>query len=140
MPTSRQSFLDRVRQAVADGNRAGGAVDIPTRHGAGYQGAGADLTARFCDECRAAGGQAHVVESKDAAVAKVLEIVAAKSAQRVLLGGEPFLKSLDLAHRLQAAGCAVTCVEELEPSHSRESFFAADLGISGVDYLIAETG
>src|SRR5262249_18337853 len=34
----------------------------------------------------------------------------------------------------------VEAVDALAPADSRAAFFAADIGISGVDYLIAETG
>src|SRR5437667_8058953 len=40
--TTREAFLDRVRQAVAEGNRAGAIPKLPERGNIGYQGAGAD--------------------------------------------------------------------------------------------------
>jgi L-lactate dehydrogenase complex protein LldG len=68
-----------------------------------------------------------------AAVAEVVRLVQARSARCVLLGGGAFIDTLPLAEALASAGVAV-----LPPG--RESFFAADLGITGVDYLVAETG
>lgn len=41
---------------------------------------------------------------------------------------------------LRAEGIETVAVSELAPAESREAFFQADVGISGVDYLVAETG
>jgi L-lactate dehydrogenase complex protein LldG len=48
--------------------------------------------------------------------------------------------SLDLPTPLRSLGIAVVPVETLVPDAARDPFFAADVGISGVDALIAETG
>ena len=40
MTTERDRFLQRVRRAVADGNRAGGAPALPSRGNVGYQARG----------------------------------------------------------------------------------------------------
>ena len=55
MTSSRDAFLQRVRQAVAQGNRAGSAIDLPERGTLGYQGAGLDPVAHFCDALQATG-------------------------------------------------------------------------------------
>jgi L-lactate utilization protein LutC len=137
MTSARDAFLQRVRQAVAEGNRAGGAAPLPERGGVGYQGAGPDPLARFRDELSAAGGTPHVVPDDAAAAAKVLELVAAR---RALVGRGPVIDRLDLPARLRAAGVEVAMADALPPGGERDTLFAADVGISGVDYLIAETG
>jgi L-lactate dehydrogenase complex protein LldG len=133
MSGARERFLKQVREAVAQGNRAGGVPPLPERGQVGYQGAGDDPVARFCREFAAAGGQTHVVADGPAAVARVLELVAARSAARVLLGTGPFLDTLDLQGGLEG-------LAEVVRDGDRESFFAADVGITGVEHLIAETG
>ncbi len=90
MSTERERFLECVRQAVAEGNRAGSAAPLPERAGVGYQGAGPDALARFCAELTAAGGQAHVVPDGPAAVARVLALARERAVKRVLLGANPF--------------------------------------------------
>ena len=65
----------------------------------------------------------------------VLQLVRERSAQRVLLGDGAFVDSLDLARTLTDAGIAV-----VSPGDSKEALFAADIGITGVDHVIAETG
>jgi L-lactate utilization protein LutC len=140
MTAARDAFLQRVRQAVAAGNRAGGAPALPARGDLGYQGAGPDPAARFVQELVAAGGQAHLAPDRAAAAAAVVELVRARAARRVLLGRGRVLDLLPLAEGLCADGVEVTRVEELPPGDCRAPLFAADVGISEPAYLIAETG
>jgi L-lactate utilization protein LutC len=140
MSNPRDAFLQRVRQAVAAGNRAGAAAALPSRGTTGYEGAGSDPVACFRTELIAAGGHAHLVPDRAAALARVLELVQGKQARRVLLGRGPFLDALDLSEPLRRLGLDVTAADTIPPDTARDDFFAADVGISGVDYLIAETG
>ncbi len=140
MTAGRDPFLQRVRQAVAEGNRAGGAPPLPERGAVGYQGAVPDPVARLRDELSAAGAVLYVVADEAAAAAKVLELVAAKGARRALLGRGAVLDRLGLAERLRAAGVEVALADALPPGAERDTLFAADVGISGVDHVIAETG
>jgi L-lactate dehydrogenase complex protein LldG len=140
MTNSRETFLQRVRQAVAEGNRAGGAPPLPERGTIGYQGAGSDPVARFRDELTAAGGMPHIVADDAAAAAKVLELVAANSVRKALVGHGRVIDRLALPERLRTAGIEVATVDALPAGAERDTLFAADVGISGVDHLIAETG
>jgi L-lactate utilization protein LutC len=141
MPSSsRDAFLQRVNQALQQSNQPGVASDVPARGNVGYQGAGADPMTRFRDELVAAGGQAYLVNDAMAAVNQALTLVQARSVRQALLGRGPFIDTLDLAGRLRQAGVEVIVPEESNPRDCRESFFAADIGITGVDHLIAETG
>jgi L-lactate utilization protein LutC len=96
--------------------------------------------ARFSAECTAAGGHVHLVSDPEAAAAQVLELVQARSVRKALLGRGFFLDRLDLATRLPKVGVEVTAVDALAPAICREPLFAAEVGISGVDFLVAETG
>jgi L-lactate utilization protein LutC len=140
MTIARDAFLDRVRQAVQAGNRAGVAATLPLRDRIGYQGAGPDPAHRFADELRAAGGRPYVVLDAAAAVTTILDLVKAHTPGRVLLGQGRFLDSLNLAHHLHTLGIHFDQVKTLTATSSREALFAADLSISGVHALIAETG
>jgi L-lactate dehydrogenase complex protein LldG len=140
MSSAREAFLQQVRGAVAAGNRAGHAAPLPDRRAVGYHGAGTDLAARFCAELTAAGGHAHRATGTEDAARQVLALVETRAARRVLLGGGLVLDGLGLAGRLRAAGCDVLAVNALTPATARDAFFAADVGITGVAYLIAETG
>lgn len=136
----RNSFLDRVRAAVQAGNRPGSAAGIPERGTIGYQGAGVDSMAHFANELRNAGGQPHLVTDVDSARAQVLALVQEKNARKVLLGRGRLLDRLELAASLRNAGIEVAISDELAAETTRETFFAADIGITEADHLIAETG
>jgi L-lactate utilization protein LutC len=140
MTTDRESFLQRVRQAVVEGNRTGGSPPLPERGTVGYQGAGGDPVARLRDEIAAAGGQAHLVSDAEGAVSTVCALVRQCSARRVLLGDGAFLDTLPLAQRLADMGVEVHSASALPAEESKAASFAADVGITGADHLIAETG
>jgi L-lactate dehydrogenase complex protein LldG len=138
--TPRETFLGRVRQAVQEGNRAGAASPLPDRRGVGYQGAGADAIQRFCDELTKAGGIPYLAPDQDTACRIVLDLVRTKGARKAVLSRCPLLDQLDLGRRLHESGTATTTVDNLPAGTAREAFFGADIGISGVHRLIAETG
>lgn len=140
MSDARDAFLERVRKALKADSRPGSAGPIPPRGKIGYQGAEGDLAARFCSELAVAGGLAHVVLDREGAIVRARELIQEKSARRILLGRGAFLDSLDLPDRLRSQGLEIKVVDQLSDSTCRDSFFAAELSISGVDYLIAETG
>lgn len=138
MHSAREQLLQRIREATAEGNRAGGRPALPERGEVGYQGAGDDPVARFRQEFAAAGGQTHLVADRDAAVAAVVELARRCSARRVLLGSGEVLDALQLADRLREAGAEVLRASDAQLN--REAVFQADVGVSGVDFLLAETG
>jgi L-lactate utilization protein LutC len=74
------------------------------------------------------------------ATAIVLDLVQGKAPRRVLLGRDSILEELALAERLRDLGIEVWRPEEPDSPDAREPLFAADIGITGVDYLVAETG
>jgi L-lactate dehydrogenase complex protein LldG len=135
MTRAGEDLLQHIRRAVTAGNHLGDAVPHPDRGNVGYQGAGSDLVRRFCDELIAAGGAAHLVADSASAATRVLELVQARQARRVLLGQGSFLDTLGLADQLRSLGIAVDHADA-----PRDTYFAADVGITGVEALIAETG
>ncbi len=138
MSSERVRLLHQVREAVAEGNRTAGAPPLPPRGAVGYQGAGADPVARFRDEFIAAGGFVHVVADVAAAGEVVMNLLQSRSVRRVLLGAGAVLDSLNLAEKWKSRGREI--VSASSGAESRDDFFAAEAGVSGVDYLIAETG
>ena len=81
----------------------------------------------------------HVVEDEAGAVARIRILLEEVKAERVLLGSGKYLDRLDLRNRLEPA-FTVQHVAALSPDEDRRAFFAADVGISGVDFVVAETG
>ena len=135
MSSGRDTLLQAIRNAVAAGNHST-APPHPKRNGAGWQGAGSDAIERFCQEFVAAGGIAHRAADAITAADIVLSLLQAKQARRVLLGRSDVLASLNLAGALQRAGVEIGHAD----TAGKTDYFASDVGISGVDYLIAETG
>ncbi len=85
MSTTRDAFLDRVRQALREGNKAGSTPPLPERGNLGYQGAGDDPVARFGQELQVAGGHPYVVNDKLAVIAKDRQLVISISAKRIII-------------------------------------------------------
>lgn len=135
MSAAREQFLRTVREAVQEGNRAGGSPPLPERGHVGYQGAGPDPVAKLRDELTAAGGVFHAARDRAEAVDIVLRLVRERGATKALLAGGDFIDSLDLSSILSEAGVAVVPLDA-----SRDEWFSADIGITGVDHLVAETG
>jgi L-lactate dehydrogenase complex protein LldG len=136
--TTRETFLERVRQAVAEGNRAGAAPAPAARGNLGYQGCGDDPVGRFAHELAAAGGVLHAASDTQAAQRIVHGLVQSLGARNALLGRGAVIDRLGLDPLLREEGRHVVVVDSEQAS--RDAFFAADLGISGVAFLIAETG
>jgi L-lactate dehydrogenase complex protein LldG len=137
---AREQFLQQVRKAVGAGNRHLGVADLPKRGDCGYQGAGLDPAARFCAELTAAGGKSYRVADIGAAREQVLAIVREKGARKVLVGGGAVVESLQLPDHFRALGIEATTVADIDEGEAAGIFFAADLSVTGADYLIAETG
>jgi L-lactate utilization protein LutC len=136
--TGRDEFLKRVRDGVAEGNRAGGAPPLPARRGVGYQGAGDDPVGRLRAELAAAGGRLHLAADAAEAAAVIGWLVKEAGARKVLVGDGDLIDSLDLKRAL--SDLEVIEVRQLQDGLDREAFFAADVGVSGVESVIAETG
>jgi L-lactate dehydrogenase complex protein LldG len=140
MSNDREAILQRIRQAVHDGNRHGAVPPLPERGTVGYQGAGPDPVARLRDELAAAGGQMHLVPDAGSAVTAIVDLVRSRATRGVLLAGGAFIDTLPLAPALSALDLEVYSVESLSHADPRQTFFAADVGITGMDHVIAETG
>lgn len=138
--TPRDAFLSRVRQAVVEGNRSGQIRALPKRGHIGYQGAGTLPLERFFKEMQAAGGHTHLAADADEAWGVLAPIIQARGARRILVGRCGLLDRMGLAARLRREGLEVHVVDDLSASASRDTLFQADLGVSGVEYCIAETG
>jgi L-lactate utilization protein LutC len=141
MNSSREEFLIRVRQSVSAGNRLGAAIGtIGPRGKMGYQGAGSDPVSHFREQFTALGGVFHLVAEVASCGQIIRNLVLEKSAKHLLLGSGEFLGQLNLGSLLQESGVKIISIRDLTLDSCQAIFFGADIGISGVDYLIAETG
>jgi L-lactate utilization protein LutC len=137
--SAREAFLERVKKAVADGNRAGAAPKLPERSGVGYQGGGPDPVERFCRELEAAGGKGYVAEDARAVVHTIQSILQPLKARKILLSRGGLVDRLGIPAKLRDLGFDVKSLSDLS-GDPKEDFFAADVGITNVHQLVAETG
>lgn len=137
--SARDAFLQRVQSAVAEGNRAGAAPALPEPSRVGYQGAGADPVERFCTELASAGGKAHLAGNPGDIVRIIQNIVQPLGACKILLSRGGLIDRLDLPAQLKQVGLEGYSTADA-PANWKEGSFAADVGISNVHRLIAETG
>ncbi len=134
-----EPFLRRVREAAQAGNRPGVAADIPPRGRSGYQGAGDDPLQVFAEQLSLVGGHVHVAPSVSKATEIALGILQAAKVSKVVLSG-CFPPGMDMALEMRAAGLEYRDAADLDLAHFGEWAFSADAGVSGADYLVAETG
>jgi len=135
----REAFLQRVKHSVAEGNRAGVVPKLPERGSVGYQGAGVDPVQRFCTELANAGGKIYLAADGPAVLRIVESILALHDARKILLSRGGLVDRLNLCANLRERAFDVRALDEIQ-QNPREDFFAADIGITNVHRLIAETG
>ena len=136
--TGKETFLRNVRQALSSASRPG--VDGQPASSSRAASGSADPVADFCKRFADAGGLASVVENDHDAFSRVAQIIENVGGGLILLGDGPPLERLRVGERLKELGHQVNHVQSLTAASARDVFFRADLSISGVDYLIAETG
>jgi len=104
-----------------------------------------ELTERFEAELKALGCNAYRA-STSAALEKILRsILDPLHAQSVVLSRNPILNQLQIARMLEGWGKRVAmwperASQQPEAGSFREECFAADAGITGADFALAETG
>jgi L-lactate dehydrogenase complex protein LldG len=132
--SSRDAILGRVRQSLDAASKA--ASPLPERGAVGYQGAGSDPLVRFVEMATAMGAKPYIASGSDDLLRHLGGILDAAAAKKVLLGAglgayelEPWLRSTGR----EATRLGVGPVD-------RDTLFAADVGITGVAGLLAETG
>lgn len=137
-----ETFLQRVAQAARAGRayRVGGP---PQAEWVGYVGAAGDLCESLAREILAVGGEATIVENDDAARQQVIDLLRRGPAQQALLWQHPLLERLALRELLAGENVKVidhASLETLPVARQRSKLLAADVGISSVDFAVAETG
>ena len=141
----RQRMLERIRAAVELGNRYADTAEPGPRRGIAYVGSSSpDLAEGFGQALRRCGGHFHRVANLADVPRVILTILENNGVRRVGISAEPLLEeTLQLSRRLQAFGMEVwraAMPVAPEPLAVKDSLFALDAGITGVDALIAETG
>ena len=96
--------------------------------------------ARFCTELKNAGGYPHVAHKSENAWQVIKEVIAEHMVRKVVLGQGGLVEHMDLAGCLGLMGLEISTLGNMPSQSTRDVFFRADLGISNVEHLIAETG
>ncbi|MFM8286686.1 MAG: lactate utilization protein C [Planctomycetaceae bacterium] len=139
----REAFLRHIREQAARGRSYRVALNPDATEKQSYVGGGPDKVATLLAEWQAVGGRGARVTGEQAARAHLSALLAEWGTRRVVHWEHPLLSHLDVPGVCQAAGAQVRNWAELAsatPDRRWPDAFAADLGITSVDYAIAETG
>ena len=147
--SSREAFMARVRQALHTGKEPHHAESASEHNGEAVSlvQEGEDLAARLQRELEGVGG--HVARVRHAAEAAqyVTRLAEEKGAEVVVRWQSDLLDTLEIDDALQGVGTEVHTASppsEAEAADRRQELrdllARADLGLSGVDAVIAETG
>ena len=101
------------------------------------------LLARFAEMARRGGWNVHRVPGVEAAVGRVDSIVGEAKANRVVRSGQPVFDDVPVDTALEWKGLEVTPIvqgEDAPREELRETIRHADIGLTGTDYALAETG
>lgn len=139
----RDEFLARVRQAAAAGRAYQVALNPLATAEQSYVGGGPDLVATFLMEWQAVGGFGDRVSEPEGVLEYLAAVLELHEVRSVLLWHHPLLESLGISAWLTAQGIEVhqwDKLEKLPADERRHLAFTADLGITSVDWAVAETG
>ena len=148
MPTMEE-VLDRVRKALGRPQTGSVVTPLPPLDLAGVMPplAPEDYQAKFEQEWEKVAGVAYSVASMNELESVFQKILMTAESQAVALSGNPILAELHIAERLAALNKFVTSWGEgsgVAGTHSLADFtkasFAAGVGITGVDFVLAESG
>jgi L-lactate dehydrogenase complex protein LldG len=141
MSDAREIMLARVRDAVAAGNEVNpGTGPIPERGDIGYQGGGPDLVAQFLAEVQFTGLFAHAVANVAEAATLVTELLRKFAPKLVLVGRWNLPGGFDADALVRRVGATVLDAATPTQPDALPQYATADVGVTGCDYLIAETG
>ena len=147
--SSREAFLARVRQALQRGRPSHHAETTSAENGqvATWVPEGEDLAARLQRELEGAGGSVARVKHVAEAAQYIADLAKEKGAEVVVCWQSDLLNTLEIDDALKAGGAnvhAAAPADETEAAHRRQEMrdllARADLGLSGVDAVVAETG
>ena len=151
--TTRAEFLGSIRREMA---RTAGLFETRPEPRAADAGQAAEVVRRqmlerwpealkrFREEFEQVGGVFHLVATLDE-VPGVIRRIAEERQAKSVLSWDPGALGLDLRRSLGAEGFAVTVAPDGDPDagareHHRDAAARAEIGVTGVDFALAETG
>jgi len=135
---SREQILATIRAAVGTpaGRDRGGAPEVSTS--ASVQETGDELAGRFQSEIIRIGGRFHHATNAESVCAYIEQIAGAEGARTVICSNAHLVDEFGIANRLAAKGIAF--ITDPTESDIKENAARAEIGLTGVDYALAETG
>lgn len=135
---SREQILATIRAAVGTAARRDRASAPEFDLRTSVQETRVDLTERFQSEMIRIGGRIHHATSAESVCAYIEQVAEAEGAKTVICSNTRVADEFDIANRLAAKGIAFIA----EPSQADIVTTAAraEIGVTGVDYALAETG
>ncbi len=146
---TREEMLDRVRKALGRPNTGSPAMPLPPLDLTGVMPplAQEDYLAKFEAEWEKVAGVAYRVARLDELETVFQKILVRAETHAVTLSGNPLLAELGIADRLTALNNFVTSWGDGQggagtnsPPDFNKASFAAGAGITGVDFVLAESG
>ncbi len=139
---NRDDFLAVVEEAAVSGR----AHRVKTRDlpdTVGYVGCGDDRSAAMAAEVEAVGGEVHLVANDEQARDTLTRLLAEIKPTVAFCWKHPLLDRLQVSETL--SNCNIAChdfdsLSEMDPQTQRATILSADVGITSVDYAVAETG
>jgi L-lactate utilization protein LutC len=141
--SDRNAFLDRVRTAVARGRAHHVALNPQATETAAYVGGGPDPVATLLREWQAVGGRGQRVQGIAEARRFIDDYLETHRVGSVLAWRHPLLERLELDAMLRERGivvCDPKARSESGAGAGDNSIWSADLGLTSVDWAVAETG
>ena len=139
---SRDEFLANIRRAAQIG-RAYRVHSADIAEQVGYVGAEQDLCVAMAEEVNAVGGVATVVADTAAALVRLDEIFTEYQPKSAICWRHALLDDLGLSRFLEEREVAYSTYESWSTESTetyRDTWLAADIGITSTDIAIAETG
>lgn len=139
----RQTFLDHVREAAARGRAHRVALNPEATHEHSYVGGGPDPVASLLAEWKAVGGSGDRVSGDAAARDFLSRFVLEHQCRSVVRWAHPLLERINVDAACTTASATVLDWDHLAKLPANERWpqaFAAGLGITSVDWAVAETG
>ncbi len=141
--SDRTAFLNRIREAAARGRAHRVHVNPDATHTAAYVGGGDDPVASLLGEWIAVGGRGERVQGSAGLRTFLSGFLDNCPVASVIRWQHPLLEKLEVDRLLHQRQIKVCPWNELESQAAAERWpiaFAADLGITSVDWAVAETG
>jgi len=141
--SDRTAFLTRIREAAARGRAHRVHVNPDATHTAAYVGGGDDPVATFLSEWIAVGGRGQRVQGVEGLHSYLSGLLDSFPVKNVIRWQHPLLDRLEIDRLLHERQMTVHSWDKLAAQTADERWptaFAADLGITSVDWAVAETG